>query len=84
MLTVTGMIFHKLYSMATGDNYGERTQRANNYYHVQQRYEVIAHSSCCLLPTYGMPWDMQYSPIRFEGHKKAREFLFHGCLKNEH
>lgn len=27
---------------------------ANNYYHVRQRCEVIAHSLCCLLPTSGM------------------------------
>lgn len=68
---------HKLYSTATGNNYAERrTQRANNYYHVRQRYEVIAHSLCCLLPTNGMPWELQQGPIRFEGHKQVAEFSF--------
>lgn len=68
---------HKLYSMATGNNYGERrTQWANNYYHVRQRYEVIAYSLSCLLPTNGMPWELQQGPIRFEGHKQVTEFSF--------
>ena len=68
---------HKLYSMAIGNNYGERrTRRANNYYHVHQRYEVIAHSLSCLLPTNGMPWELQWGPIRFEGHKQVAEFFF--------
>lgn len=76
---------HKLYSTAIGNNYGERrTQRANNYYHVQQRYEVIAHSLCCLLPTNGMPWELQQGPIRFEGHKQVAEFLFYGRLTDGH
>lgn len=72
---------HKLYSMATGNNYGERrTQCANNYYHVRQPYEVIAHSFCCLLPTNCMPWELKQGPIRFEGHKQVQEFIFYGCL----
>lgn len=71
--------------MATGNNYGERgTQCANNYYHVQQRYEVIAHSLCCLLPTNGIPWELQQSPIRFEGHKQVAEFFFYGSLMDCH
>ncbi len=68
---------HKLCSIAIGNKYGEgRTQCANNYYHVRQRYEVIAHSLCCLLPTNGMPWEPQQGPIRFEGHKQVAEFSF--------
>lgn len=71
--------------MAIGNNYGERrTQHANNYYHVRQRYEVIAHSHCCLLPTNGMPWELQQGPIRFDGHKQVAEFPFYGRLIDGH
>lgn len=74
----------KLYSVATGNNYGERRTRcANNYYHVQQRNEVIAHSFCCLLPTNGI-WELKQGPIRSEGHKQVGEFLFYCRLMDGH
>lgn len=70
----------KLYSMAIGNNYGERrTQCANNHYHVRQQYEVIAYSLCCLLPI-PIAWGLEQSPIISEGHKQVKEFQFNGCL----
>lgn len=64
--------------MAVGNNYAQRrTQRADNYFHVQQRRGVIAHSLCCLLPSNGMPRELQQAPIRFEGHKQVAKFPFY-------
>lgn len=76
---------HRLYSAAIGNNYGERrTRRANNCYHVRQRYEVIAHCLCCLLPTNCMPRGLQQGPIRLEGHKQVAKFPFNSRLMDGH
>lgn len=67
----------KCVSTAAGNNHGEmRTRCANNYYHVRQRYEVIAYSHRCLLPTNGRQWVPRQGPIRFEGHKQVTKFAF--------